>query len=246
MKSTLVVLVLVGLAFAVPACSRGDGTGDQTPLPSVEPAAGAPPVTPKSLPHLLEQAQYGRQSTRITNGVGCILRISYTQPFRQNAQPPFCMPVVVNETTNIRLDFMTLPLEGTCEMKLLDATGAKVKKSEVGHKYVFWTRAQIDKWYSENFSREMTIFPVAYLLPGCSQEFHPGFCIPQAFALKEPGEYTLCVRLKLLQNRVRDAAGAFVYRFIDPPEAVAKVTIRAEDIQPTAPPPSVETNGSPE
>ena len=242
MKSTFVVLILAGLAFARPACGQGVGAGGQTPMPSARPAAGALPVASNSLSHLPEQVQYERQ---FTNGVGCVLRINYEQPFPQNGPPPMCVPVVVNETTNIRLHFMRLPLEGTCEMKLLDSTGAKVKKSAVGRKYVFWTRAQIDKWYSENIFQHMLVVPIAGAFPGGSHEFYPGFSIPQAFALKEPGEYSLYVRLKLLQNRVRDASGTFTYNFIDPPEVVAKVKIRAEDIQASAPPPSVETNGAP-
>ena len=139
------------------------------------------------------------------------------------------MPPVVNliwPQDGMAVSGTNLTIRGTMSdetgtIKLIDPTGTLVAKTAKGLQFGLpLTSQQIIDWNSEMMARRWR----SRLLMICpSQSRMVGvFSIPEMFEIKQAGEYTLHVRMRLIINM----QCAWL------PEAIGKVLIRPEDILP--------------
>ena len=120
--------------------------------------------------------------------------------------------------------FLNMPRENLFAIELLDASGKPVGKTDSGSQFGLpLTDKQVTDWYNKSIShanprRSATLIAI---LP--HEALPVGFfSIPEMFDIKEAGEYTLHVRMRLIMNM----------QFVWLPEATSKVQIRPEDILP--------------
>ena len=170
-----------------------------------------------------------------TNGLICAIQIF--RPAGAKELLPLCCVNVINTTTNWIKGYLDIPLQGLVEMELFDPLGNQVEKTAVGKGYDVWTDEQIERWINGR-PRGGTAFRVSPLLY-CKTNGRISF--PEAFTLKKSGEYTLHLRMRLVQGD-EDSLGQIHLQRIWLPEVVAKVQIRPEDIPLPDLPPNAQTN----
>jgi hypothetical protein len=129
--------------------------------------------------------------------------------------------------------FLDMPRENLFGIELFDSPGNSVTKNERGLQFGLpLTSEEITEW--RNRTMNPTNFPQHEFVMICPGESLPigFFGIPEMFLVKQPGEYTLHVRTRLIQGT----------QFTWLPEATAKVQIRPEDIAPKSSLPNTQTN----
>ena len=127
-----------------------------------------------------------------------------------------------NQTNNDY--FLNMPRENLFAIELLDASGKPVGKTASGSQFGLpLTDKQVTDWYNKamNHTNPRRSATLIAILP--HNTLPVGFFnIPEMFEIKEAGEYTLHVRMRLIKRSL----------FVWLPEATSKVQIRPEDILP--------------
>jgi hypothetical protein len=163
-----------------------------------------------------------------TNGLSCTVAIS---PYADHGfRPPFCYVHGLNEFTNW-VRGLKMPPTNLFEIELSDPQGRPVEKTAEGKMFGLpLTQKQIEDWCNK-MARRGWRDGLFYLSKNTSPPgvTISGFSIPQAFQIRNPGEYTLQLRMRLIQLRM-DASGHRYFPVGWLPEVVAKVQIRPEDI----------------
>jgi hypothetical protein len=166
----------------------------------------------------------------MTNGIFCAV-----QMFSKTA----CCAFIANTTTNTVAGYLHLPFEAISEIELFDPQGRPVAKTAADRQISYWTQEQIKDLLKQvnptTMSRKGYFGIHALFYAQISNEFS----ISQAFQVKQPGEYTFHLSVRLVKNE-QDKVGNFLTTLL--PEVVAKVQIRPEDIPPENLPPNVQTN----
>ena len=128
--------------------------------------------------------------------------------------------------------FLNMPRENLFAIELLDASGKPVGKTATGSQFGLpLTDKQVTDWYDKALNPTNTSRHETFIYSFPHEAFQIGFfSIPEMFEIKEAGEYTLHVRMRLIQRS----------QLVWLPEATGKVVIRPEDILP--PPPPGQTN----
>lgn len=157
----------------------------------------------------------------MTNGLFCAMQ-TLQQSVRKDG-PALCV-YVANTTTN-SYHFLSLPDEKTMLITLIDSSGKQVGKTDEDHKFSIWTQGQIRDW----FEKHNHTHGVGFGVPPLFYVSTKIISIPQIFQIKEPGEYTLHLRMRCVKSGI-DAAGKICFESTWLPEVTAKVQIRAEDI----------------
>lgn len=171
-----------------------------------------------------------------TNGIACALQISrniYTKG------SPFCSVNIINTTTNNVLGYLHLSIEEISNIELFDPQGKPVIKTTVGKQFYFRTDEQIKDILAKinpmTLRRKGSLVIHGLLYAQISNNFS----IPEAFQLRQPGEYTFHVSVRLVKNE-QDASGRFLTTLL--PEVVTKVQIRPDDIPLENPSANNQTN----
>ena len=228
MKSIITALILILLGFTSPMGAQADQSNSPSVLP---PGLSDETANPTTASLNAESAVLGEHVGASTNGVACELSLNYTPPYAEKWHAPTCVPLAVSVTTNSNSHFLNIPLEGCCQLKLVDSTGHEVPESAAGKKFVFWSEAQITNWVSQNTFKIKYDDSIFFSLHGGGQhQFFPGFSVPESFVVDQPGDYILHVRLRLLRPPIRSATGIFTFDFIWLPEVVATVRIGPEAV----------------
>jgi hypothetical protein len=160
-----------------------------------------------------------------TNGLAC------GQAFRGELQAAdlTCVVYVLNKTTNVVSGCLLPSLENVLAIKLIDAQGNAVEKTEAGKKFgQFMTAKQAEEWHDNNVNTLYYRRGGSFFV-GSSHHQVGYFSVPRAFQLKQAGEYTLEVRMCLMQ-RIRDTTGKVSYSITLLPEVRAKVRIQPKNL----------------
>jgi hypothetical protein len=172
-----------------------------------------------------------------TNGLYCALQ--FVRHGGVNGSGPSCAAYVINTTTNLFRSLLNLPGETIFQVELLDSEGKPVEKTAAGKLFKTWTQKQMEDWCDEqdrNRSRGkfIMVWPLAFYQVG-------SLGIAEIFQAKRSGEYTLHLRMQLVEAKL-DASKNLTLQPTWLPEVVAKVQIRPEDIPHSDTPPSGQTN----
>ena len=146
--------------------------------------------------------------------------------------------------------FLWMPPTNLCRLKLFDSKGQPVEKTADGKMFDLpLTQEQIAAWdraaqkkNGGNSSAWHLIFRPAH--PGGLNIPTAGpivFTLQPLFKVTEPGEYTLHLRLRLIQTK-EDSSGQVYFPMVWMPEVTAKVQICPEDISPENLLPNGQTN----
>ena len=167
---------------------------------------------------------YGASS----NGLVCGLWIT-RERFNSAAPIPTCLVLVTNQTTNeFSFAYLSMPATNLFSIEMFDSNGKPVVKTPLGKMFGLpLTQKQISDWFNDKHW-QIIRHGRAWGIDPLSEEQTRSFSIPEAFEIKEAGEYTLHVHMRLIGNGP-DASGQFPITWL--PKAVAKVQIRPEDIQ---------------
>ncbi len=178
-----------------------------------------------------------------TNGMYCAIQlIRHREPPKLD---PVCYVNVVNPTKGRLERCLYLPNEVLMQISLLDPQGKSVEKTAAGQQFTNWTVPQMENWHKDRFQKlprvrvpYLRLEPFSYLaLPG----LRPG----ELFQLQQPGQYTLHVRLQLVENKTVDPKKNPQLKIITFPEVAAKVEILPQDIPPAIPVQNPATNAPP-
>lgn len=179
-------------------------------------------------------------STDSTNGLACVLWVETAWPLQNSQLLPACLVYVTNATTN-RIWWLFMPATNLFNIELFDSQGKSVEKTSLGKMFDLpLTQKRISDWYNDKHWQIMRHGRAFEVYPSMRIQTR-SFSIPEAFEIKEAGEYTLHVQMRLIGNGP-DSSGHFPITWL--PEAVAKVQIRPEDIPPENLLPNVQTNSS--
>lgn len=151
-----------------------------------------------------------------TNGLFCEIWVQ-NSPRNKGQQPPVCEVSVKNTTANsFRNCWKTSPTN-FLRIDLLDSLGKPVKKTIAGKTYeaVLDLNQLKDAFSSKRPNRLAKIDP--------SGTHFASFSIPELFELKETGEYTLRVNMRLIQVWPE-------FKTIWLPEVTAKIQLRSGDL----------------
>lgn len=191
---------------------------------------------------------------QVTNNISIIVdtnvscKLSIEQHSGWVASPsPLCMVRLAN-SANCRVWGLHLPIEMLVAIDLFNKNGQQVEKTNYGKTTGLpLTQKQINDWF---LPRRIAHGSMAQAFEA-SSTFTPevgGFSIPKAFKLNQAGEYTLHVRMRLIQSCVSDSSGTIRTNILDAqdlghnrtaptvfqsvwlPEVTAKIQIRPEDI----------------
>jgi hypothetical protein len=164
-----------------------------------------------------------------TNGLSCTVVLSYFYP-EPKVRPPVCFVNGINESTNL-VRGLNMPPTNLFSIELFDPNGKPVERTAEGKMFGLpLTQKQIEDWCNKMTKRRWRngLFYLSKNTPPPGVSIS-GFSIPQAFQIRNPGEYTLRLRMRLIQLRM-DASGHRYFPVGWLPEVVAKVQIRPEDI----------------
>jgi hypothetical protein len=146
--------------------------------------------------------------------------------------------------------FLWMPPTNICRVALFDSKGQAIEKTDEGKMFgLSPTQEQIAVWDRAAGKKHGGAFSDWHLVFVPS---HPGgptiptagpivFSLQPLFRVKEPGEYTLHLRLGLIQTK-EDSSGQVYFPMVWMPEVTAKVQIRLEDIAPENLSPTGQTN----
>jgi hypothetical protein len=232
LKSCLTLAILMAIVVFIQACGRGQTN------------TASPPIKDSNKPTRFtvnETIQLGELGT---NGLKCILTIG-NDTDSAGRQPPLCYAgVMVTVTNDFRNPCWRAHDTNYLEIELFDSSGKPVERTAKGENYRhFPSEQQVEQLFKENYnkSRRRTVqgFGSAGTSPG-SYGFTV-FGIPDLFQLKESGEYTLKVKMRLIVIDLAMPLGEKLYA-IPLPEVSAKIQIRTEGFAPTNLQPNVQTN----
>lgn len=186
-----------------------------------------------------------------TNLVACKLLIEQLDAGGNHGLPPICFVKITNYSTNSKVWGLRLPLEKLLAIKLTDASGRLVEKTDYGMKFGRpLTQQHLNDWIipirmSGHLSAAWFQIP-----PGTFGEQVGVFSIPKAFKLTQPGQYTLHVRMRLIQSHFSDPSGTItqtnifggqymgsgrtsptVFQFVWLPETNTEIKIPPKDIK---------------
>jgi hypothetical protein len=168
-----------------------------------------------------------------TNGMSCA--VFFTRVLNWKL-PPICCVNLINDTTNAFYGGFRPSPEMLFKIDLFDSNNIPVAKTDMGKKYGEpVTQEQLKEWYKKNVNGRGW---GTFLLPPLSaRQQISQFSIPEVFQLKQTGEYTLHLNMRLMQSQ-HDSSGKLYFSIIWLPEVAAKVQIQPEDIASTNLPPS--------
>jgi len=192
-----------------------------------------------------------------TNLVACVMSIEQRHGLSYGPSPICFVSLVNNSPTNsiiINSGILGLRLsaENLFAIELVNTNGKSVEKTDYGRKFgQSLTQKQLNDWAIPirvwgNYSKACFEVPPAVLQ---SSAEIGAFSIPKAFKITQAGEYTLHVRMRLIQNRFFDQGiirtnifgmlqfgrgrkTPTVFQSTWLPEVTAKVQIRLQDIPP--------------
>ena len=171
--------------------------------------------------------------------------VSITSAFREFGKPPICIVQLGdNRGGNFAINktncdfFLNLPTTDLFSVDLFDISGKPVGKSQRGLQFGLpITGQQIADWFGKAMNRTNRYQRDAIHMICPHESLQVGvFSIPDLFEIKQAGEYTLHVRMRLIMS------GQY-YAWL--PEATGQVRIRPEDIPPLALPQLGQTNTPP-
>jgi hypothetical protein len=179
-----------------------------------------------------------------TNGLKCVLEIANDKKML-GLEPPVCRVCVIITNTNSFSSGWCWKSYDTnyLEIELLDSEGKPVERTTVGESYRYSPVNQqiedsFEKFYRESSRRTVQGFIFMRFYPALPLSQFTIFSIPALFKLKQPGEYTLRVKMRLLErtpgNRMEKE-----FTFLPLPEVTTKILIRASD----APNKMIQKNG---
>jgi len=169
-----------------------------------------------------------------TNGLVCAVT-----PYRAN-MPTHLLVYVINNSTNGLWGGLRLPPEKLFSIELFNAQGQPVEKTDAGKKFGLpVTDTYLNDWFKTHVNQRGSGL---FGLKGLEEQEIQDLSIPQVFQLHQSGEYTLHLRIRLIQYRT-DAYGKPYFPVnIWLPEVVANVQIQPEDIPSLNLPPNTQTN----
>jgi len=151
-------------------------------------------------------------------------------------QPPGCVVSVINTSTNAYPSHIDLIKMINCywnaystnylRIELLDSKGDPIKKTAIGKQYTASSDSRQLKELYDKLDRRLRVRGFVWIDPSSSITF-ARFNIPELFELKEPGEYTLRVQMRLIQNIRSPQNAEFKTTWL--PEVTAKIQIRSGD-----------------
>lgn len=198
-------------------------------------------------------------NTSIEAGTNVTCTLSVEQRFDSDVgSPPICYVRLTNSADST-VQGLRLSSEKLFAINLVDTNGQPVKKTEYGKE--FGQQLTQEECRKRCGGRRYT--GAWFFIP-----FYPNvqhwtdigwFSLPKAFELTQAGEYTLHLRMRLIQTGVSDSSGTlrtniFNWPYLAPksksiyfqsiwlPEVTAKIRIRPEDIPPTDLTPAGRTN----
>jgi hypothetical protein len=168
-----------------------------------------------------------------TNGICCA--ISFDRPSESGASRLVCYVHLVNGSTSFLYGGLSASPDMLFEVELFDSKDNSIAKTHIGEKYgQSVTQQQLIDWYKTNVNRHGAgTFLVPPFLTGDINQF----IVTQVFQIQKAGEYTLHLRMRLIQ-RQQDSSEKLNFSIIWLPEVVAQIEIRPEDI----PPPDLQSN----
>jgi hypothetical protein len=161
-----------------------------------------------------------------TNGLACSLWISSRDLLQNGQHPPVCLVCITNETTN-GIWVPLMPATNLFSIELFDPKGQPVQKTSFGKMFELpLTQKRISDWYNDKHW-QIIRHGRASFVDSLEKAQIRSFSIPEAFEIKEAGEYALHVQMRLIGNGP-DSSGQFPITWL--PEVTAKVQIRTGDI----------------
>lgn len=220
---TLIMLGVVVACFQ--ACGKSETNSGGT---TTTPASGAS-VTNKSAWRI--DGEETHRGDVGTNGLKCVLWMS-DRPWYMGQQPPACKVCVITTTTN-HFDWCWKGYLGYTtnylEIELMDFSGKPVQRTALGSNYThFPSQPQVDASFTDYLkgNRRMRHFTSLRFEPDLPLHQFTSFSIPELFQIKEAGEYTLRVHIRLLQKPNGRGPG---WTITPVPEVVIKIQIRSNE-----------------
>jgi hypothetical protein len=164
--------------------------------------------------HIEDKAYHGQADT---NGLACKVYFSGFA-LSPSQQPPVCVVLVTNETTNTSHNYWRSFPTNYLKIELLDSSRNPTKKTPEGEKYeASITEGELVKIF---YSKRNWRSGIVKIHPTETQ--FASFSIPELFEVKEAGEYTLHVQMRLIQVWPE-------FKITWLPEATAEIQIQTND-----------------
>jgi hypothetical protein len=130
-------------------------------------------------------------------------------------QSTICHIKVINLTER-KLWALNLPLEKLVSVDLIDTNGLYAKKTEMGAKYgMALTQKEVNDWFIPLRIAGHTSAAWYEVTPTFTPEIG-AFRVLDSFSPPHAGEYTLKVRMRLIQSGSSDSAGTVRTNILDP------------------------------
>jgi|SRR5665213_352911 len=197
----------------------------------------------------------------VPTNIACTLKIDLVHGWDVGSAP-VCFVRLTNSSDAI-LSTLRLPAEMVFRIKLTDANGRVVEKTDYGRQFGRpLTQKEVHDWFRP-YRRSNAWLDVPFM-PGSE---HWGdarwFSIAKAFNITRSGEYTFQLQMRLIQAGISNAKGTirtnvFNGQYLAPktedinfqaiwlPEVTAKIQIRSEHIASTNPVSNGQTNSLPQ
>jgi hypothetical protein len=128
--------------------------------------------------------------------------------------PPICIVGLTNSTRS-RVWSASLPASMLFAVDLVDTNGHFIEKTEYGKGFGLpLTQKQVNERFLPKRIAHGSM-AAGYLAQAGLTPTVGEFSIPKAFNLKQPGEYTLYIRLRLIQSCVSDSSGTIRTNIFD-------------------------------
>ncbi|MGH7988845.1 MAG: hypothetical protein ACREDS_01435, partial [Limisphaerales bacterium] len=152
-------------------------------------------------------------------------------------QHPVCIVSINDKSTNTFICWMAYP-SSYLKIDLLDSAGKPVERTEEGKQYKMLLKQrqleELIKKRDEKHRSGLTRTDGFTLVTPKFDERFFSFGIPELFELKQPGEYTLKVQVRLIRReRVGWDSSNPKLQITWLPEVTAKIQIRSEDVSRT-------------
>ena len=185
-----------------------------------------------------------REGKSDTNGLNCALVIDNDQA-EIGLITPVCVVYAHSATTNRHNSCWQHYSTNYLEVELLDSVGNPVARTALGENYKYFSSSkQVEAVFfnAYNRSHRRTVQGFRSIEPKALNQF-TRISLPKLFDLKQPGEYMLKVRMRLLERDLaKPLEGKFTITLL--PEVTAKVQIQSEYIPPENLLPNDQTNSS--
>jgi hypothetical protein len=211
------------LAFFFLACSKGDPVTESNST-SYEDSGS---TSEKSVWAATEKIYQGRCDS---NGLATVLQLS-GRSYVGEATPLTCDVCVINTSTNLFDWCWKGANTNLLKIELLNSNGIAVERTTEGLKYGTFLTGQQYETFFMNGKRPVHLRGYAFI------PVHTGtglllarVHIPDLFKIKDPGEYTLQVQIRMGQMEFPERK---LKRLIMPPEVTTKIQIYPESIPST-------------